>query len=131
MTGLTAGCLGLFTAVASSAIGLLYGIAALTSQHRHGEPLPYLAVFMAFLVVESLAGIVAGALVAWYAMEREELSYPPRIAAAGFAAVTLATWALILVFGLAGLMIPAIVYAIAATALVAAVARRDFRRGFR
>ena len=124
--------LGLFAAVISTGVGLLYGIAGtllymgFRGQFEADEPLWAIALIIVFLFGSAASGGFAGGAVAWAALRNDELARVARRGAWAFTGITVMMWVYVLAFEAAGLVIPLFVDTVAAIALILAVARRRY-----
>ena len=125
--------LGLFAAVISTGIGLLYGIAGMflylgfRGEFETDDPLWTIVLVIVFLFGSAASGGFAGGAIAWAALRNNELTRVARRGSWVFIGITVMMWVSVLVFEAAGLVIPLFVYTVAAMALILVVARRDYR----
>ena len=125
--------LGLFAAVISTGIGLLYGIAGMLlylgfrGEFEADDPLLTIVLTFVFLFGTAASGGFAGGAVAWAALRNNELTRVARRGSWVFIGITVMMWVIVFVFEAAGLAIPLFVYTVAAMALIPVVTRRNYR----
>ena len=122
MNPLTAGCLGLLASGLAVLVGALYVGAFLLGDAEHDHEI----VLLAPLLGMTIGAAVAGGLLVWDALEREELSKRARTSVVVFVLGAIAFF--VFTFWAVGLFIPGRVFAASAIVLAAIVARRDFSR---
>ena len=128
MSGVTAGFLALFLGAVSAVLGILYGVAVFVKADDLSGPGPLIFLAGLFLVAQGVSAAVAGGMLGWYALDRQEVPGRARAAAGVFVAGTLVFWAAVIAFRAGGVFFHMVAFTVTAVVFAAIAARKDFSR---